>query len=142
MLFVCGCSGYRTYVDTGAGAKAPDGLVMRILAVRATADGLEIEYELRNDAPRSFWYRGDASSGRPELRYQSLTERAWIWHPGNDCGFGIGDVELAPGERRTFTTQISFRNRLQRIRIGIHERDGRFVLWSGVIDPVILRAGR
>lgn len=139
LLFLAGCA--TVTADLGTGTKPPAGLVIDILEVRETRDGLQVVVEVRNDSSVEFVYRG-ADATRPVWSYQHLTERAWIHEVRISCGYGLGPLSLRPGARIRAVATLLPRNRLQRMRIGIHEYDYEYTLWSPVIDPATRKAGR
>jgi len=136
---IVGCR--PSYIDVGAGAKPPEGLVISVVAVRPAGRGeLEIELEIRNASARPFSYTG-YSTAQPVFVYEYLSDVAWVRPVYLMCGYGLQTVTLAPGDSISTTARVYARNRLQRLRVGIRSVDHDFVLWSTVIDPVTLKAG-
>ena len=135
---LAGCR--HTYIDAGAGTKAPAGMELTVLDIVDAERGIRVKLLLRNGSAQPLAYRGYSVS-QPIFRYEYLTNAAWARPVLLMCGYEVRTVSLPPGQEVTVTTDVGISNRLQRVRIGIPSESETFTIWSPMIDPATLRAG-
>ena len=134
VLLAIAAGGCRTSsVDFGSAARPPAGLSLEVLAVEQGAR--EATLRLINTTNTAFAFRG-YSSEKPDILHQVSVGVGWITRFTNDCGTGITEVRLAPGDTSQFRVPLPPLTTLPRgrLRIGVAEASGRFIVWSPAVD--------